>query len=177
MKKIIISIIALFVLVVGIIIISNQKLNGQEYFNQIELSDNNQIVNTLMPSFYDTILSVGLDVMNLESNLVVVNPISNESKESFGGSSLKAHVRYHNGVYYLFIDKLNRLESILVIAHEIIHIKQYSSSDLIYEDGILIWKGEEMDINSINYEERPWEMEAFFNESKLFSSIYDKLYR
>lgn len=177
MRKISISVIVLFVLIIGIILVTKQKSTGQEFFNRIELSENNHIVNTLMPSYYDTILSVGLDLAGLESNVIVISPLSDESKASFGGSSLKAHIRYYNGVYYLFIDKLDRLESMLVISHEIIHIKQYSSSDLIYENNVLIWKGEEMDINNIDYGERPWEAEAFFNESKLFSVIYDKLYR
>jgi hypothetical protein len=176
MKKaiVILSIIVLFFVI--FLSVSNNTEKENEYFNKVELSLNNQIVNNVLPSYYDTIMSVGLDIYNIESSLVIINHLSDESKDNFGGSSLKAHIRYYNGAFYLFIDNLTRSEAMLVIAHEIVHIRQYLSSDLIYENNVLIWKGEEIDADNLDYLDRPWEREAFFNESKLFSQIHDKLY-
>jgi hypothetical protein len=176
MKKIIIILIISFISLIFFILSSNDTVKQNDYFNKVELSYNNQIVNNLLPSFYDTILSVGLDLYNIESSLIIVNPLSEESKAQFGGESLKAHIRYYNGAYYLFIDRLNRSEAMLVISHEIVHIKQYQNYDLIYENNILMWKGEVIDADNMEYLDRPWERDAFFNESKLYSQIHDKLY-
>lgn len=72
---------------------------------------------------------------------------------------------------------MSRRESIEIIAHEIIHILQYNSSDLMYENSILIWKGEEFTVNSFSYDNRPWEIEAFSKGSSLANQIEGILYK
>lgn len=147
----------------------------EKYFNHVELSDNNQIVNSLKETYYDTILSVGLDQVNLNGVVVVVSELSNGAKNQFNGD-LKAHIRYYNGIYYLFIDGFSREEGIEVISHEIIHILQYNTGQLYYDNEFVIWETQPYDINEIEYDGRPWEREAFNRSPSLSNKISQILY-
>jgi hypothetical protein len=77
----------------------------------------------------------------------------------------------------LFLDNLNRNESIEVISHEIIHMAQYNTGQLIYENSELYWEGQIYDLENLDYENRPWERDAFIKESELSSKIYNVLYK
>jgi hypothetical protein len=178
MKRKTLIILVLSVLLVGLIsfLLINTSVREEDYFNQVELSDNNFITNTEVNAFYDTIISVGLDEAGISGVNVVVSELSNGAKEKFDYGELKAHVRYFNGTYYLFLDKYGRRESIEIISHEIIHISQYNTGQLIYENGELYWEGEFYDLETLDYDNRPWERDAFSGESNLSSKILKKLY-
>lgn len=149
----------------------------EEYFNQVELSDNNFITNSNGIAFYDTIISVGLDNAGISGVNVVVSELSNSAKEQFTSGELKAHVRYFNGTFYLFLDKYGRKEAMDVISHEIIHMVQYTTGQLIYENGVLYWEGLIYDLENLDYENRPWERDAFSRESDLSLKVYNTLYK
>jgi hypothetical protein len=149
----------------------------EEYFNQIELPTNNAVVNSLdRLHYYDTILAVGLDAAGLNSVTVVINDMTDAARNQFSGE-LKAHIRKFNGVYYLFAGALSRSEAIEVMAHEIIHIQQYESGKLVYENDQLLWDGNDYTLAlEDDYESRPWEKEAFYKQSSIESSILNILY-
>lgn len=145
---------------------------GEEpYFNQVELSQNNSIANSLSIAYYDTILSVGLDRAGLSGLFVVIYPLSDAAKDNFKNSELKAHVRHANETFYIFIDELDREEAIKVISHEIIHIEQYHSGRLDYYDNKIFWQNGEYELDRMEYDDRPWEIEAFMREGELSSGI------
>ena len=148
----------------------------EEYFNQVELSENNIITNSNGVAFYDTIISVGLDEAGLYGISVVVSELTSGAKEQFTSGELKAHVRYFNGIFYLFLDKNDRRESIEIISHEIIHMVQYNSGQLIYENGELYWEGQKYDLENMDYDNRPWERDAFSGETDLGVKVSNKLY-
>lgn len=139
-------------------------------FNQVVLPDVNFITNGSLPSYYDTIISVGLDQAGIKDLNVVVNTLSDGAKEQFEGQ-LKAHIRNLNGTFYLFISDLDREDAIRVISHEIIHIQQYISGDLVYDENGLFWKGQNIDLEKVEYQEREWEIEAFRKENQLINSV------
>jgi len=175
MRKILLKII-LGLVFIGLVILIAVKANAsEEPFKQVELSDNNTILNNVSVTYLDTIMSVGLDKMGIAGVTVVISDLSDAAKDQFNGE-LKAHVRFFNGVYYLFVDKLGRYESMQVIAHEIIHINQYNTGKLYYDqNGQLFWDGELFDLNNIEYERRPWERDAYSDEGKLYSEMYSTL--
>lgn len=133
----------------------------ESYFNRVELSENNLITNNEMRTFYDTILSVGLDESGIKGATVVISQLTDGAKNQFPSGELRAHVRFFNGIFYLFIDDFDRNEAIEVISHEIIHIEQYLSESLIYTEDNLLWNGQEYDLENLEYDERPWERDAF----------------
>jgi hypothetical protein len=105
-----------------------------------------------------------------------VEQISDAAKSQFHGD-LKAHIRYYNNGFYLFTGPLSRNQSIEVLCHEVIHMQQYSSGDLIYDNGNITWKGETLELNSKEYENRPWEKDAFSRQTQLIKSVEDVLYK
>lgn len=170
--------IGVLALAVGVIIVAVLALNSddkEEYFKQVELSDNNTVVNSLNRlHYYDTILAVGMDGAGLKGVTVVINDMTGAAKNQFNGE-LKAHIRLFNGVYYLFVGALDRAEAIQVIAHEIVHIQQYHSSQLVYENEEVKWEGEIYTLEE-EYERRPWERDAFERQSAIEAFILNTLY-
>lgn len=174
-KNLLLGIISVVVLIAIVILISANK-NEEEYFNQVELSENNFVLNSTELSYYDTIIKVGLDAAGLKGISVNVLEISDVSKNAFDGE-LKAHIKLFNGQYYLFIDKFDRIDAIEIISHEIVHIDQYNSTNLIYESGTIIyWLGKEYDVANLDYDRRPWEQDAFDRQGIIQQSINRTLY-
>lgn len=146
-------------------------------FNQIELSNNNEIENNTAITFIDTIASVGLDELGLKGIKLLIYPLTETSKDNFTGGELKAHIRYHQGIYYLFIDEMSREKSITVVSHELIHITQYHTGTLDYIGaGNVLWQGELYSVEQLEYETRPWETDAYAKESELSTKLSGILY-
>jgi len=175
MKKKLLLIICATLIVVAVIFLIFKSPKQERYFNKVELNNNNNISINVNQPYYDTIISIGLDEMNLRDIRVVVLELSDNHKSQFNGD-LKAHIRYHEDVYYLFIGEYNRENSIDILSHEIIHISQYYSGKLNYENNVIKWDDRVYQLNDIQYEDRPWEIEAFSQEKELSNKIENRLY-
>jgi hypothetical protein len=119
-------------------------------------------------------MSTALDLYGISGVVVMLDNL-NRYDPSFDGD-LKAHVRFYEGNFYVFISELSREESIKVISHEVIHISQYFTRELEYNDGVVKWRGVDYDLNTTLYNERPWEEDAFRKESDLYTKVYNVLY-
>jgi predicted metallopeptidase len=175
MKKKLLLIIGAILLIIVVIFFIFKSPKQDTFFNRIELNDNNYISLNVKQSYYDTIISVGLDEMNLRDIRVVILELSDNHKSQFNGD-LRAHIRYHEDVYYLFIGDYGRENSIDILSHEIIHISQYYSGKLNYENDVIKWNDRVYQLNDIEYEDRPWEIEAFSQEKELSNKIKNRLY-
>lgn len=177
MKKIILYTSIAVLITIGVFIGCNAFSTEDKPFNPIVLSEDNMVINYTNVNYYDTIMSVGLDMAAVDGVLVRMEPLTDAAKSNFDGE-LKAHIRYYNGVYYLFVDELDREEAITVIAHEIIHILQYNSGQLQYDlsNGYVIWENETIDLSQVSYDNRPWEQDAHQRDGQLSIKIRDILY-
>lgn len=173
MKNVIYVMIAIM-LVIIIWLISTQK---ESKFNTIKLYNTNQIYSRQVPEYLDTIVNLGLEQLNIKNTIIVIKPISVTAKSNFGFGTLKAYIIGKNGQYIIWIDELGRSESIKVLSHELIHLQQYESKRLIIYNNNAIWMGDTSDVNSIPYNDRPWEIEAFSKQSKLNNTLSDILYK
>lgn len=65
-----------------------------------------------------------------------------------------------------------KIVSQYVVCHEMIHMSQYERGDLHISPDFkkITWKGEIFD-NSISYDEREWEKEAFSKQNKLWKNF------
>lgn len=163
--------IVLGVLVILLLLFLITRLNKEDAsFNQVQLSGNNFIHNEMFPTFYDTILSVAMDKMGLYGYNVIFRELSDAARSQFDGE-LKAHIRQVNNDFYLFTQNLSRREAIEVLSHEVIHMQQYSSGDLLYSNGNVTWRGNEIELNSKEYEQRPWENDAFNRQTQLIGLV------
>ena len=177
MKNIWKFVIAVLIVLVVVLLIS-RTTNNQNYFNEVQLDSSNYIGNNVNKPYIDTILNVGLSILNLKNVTIFVSPLSENTKLMFAseGGELKAHIREYNGNYYIFIDDVDRLESIEILSHELVHLKQYHDGRLMLKDKTPIWLGEEFPLTLVSYDNRPWEIEAYMVDDVLESKIKNVLY-
>jgi hypothetical protein len=76
-----------------------------------------------------------------------------------------------------FVVEVNRFltteEKLKTLAHEMVHVKQYSLGYL--NESMTCWRGKKIDRFSIDYEELPWEIEAESYGLNLYESfMYNK---
>jgi len=170
-KKLPIIIIGLVVIVFVVYLIVTYK-DPNRPFKTIKLSGDNFIENSVYPPYYDTVLSVAMNEMGMVGKRVFIRELSDGAKAQFDGE-LKAHLRYHNSMFYLFIVNLNRTEAIEVLSHEVIHMDQYLKRDFIFENNEIIWMGKVMELGS--YESRPWERNAYVRQGMLIDKVNETL--
>ena len=176
-KEILITVLVILsITLLSVLLVTKADANDNPY-NQVELTTYNYVLNGTQNNSYDTVAKVALDVAGISGVSVFIQELSESAKSQFDGE-LKAHVRYFNGQFYLFISELDHKEAIEVISHEVVHIQQYLSGDFVFDQNTsdLYWKGELYDINSIPYERRPWEDNAFYLQGSISEKVSAILY-
>jgi hypothetical protein len=178
MKKILkISGIVLIILLI-ILILYKIFTYKEQSFNKFEFKSYNYVFNMTQIPYLDTIVHSGLQALDIDSVIVVIKPLIDKEVVIPGDLIVKAYIKGTGFQYIIFIDKLNRYESITTLSHELIHLKQYYNKDLILLDNIKIpiWKGDTIDVKDYTYENRPWEKEAYNNQNKIASEMKLLLY-
>jgi hypothetical protein len=85
-----------------------------------------------------------------------------------------------NGKHYIFtinIEKdLTWIDTLSILAHELTHVKQFSSGELRYDPktyDMSIWQGVRYDDKKIPYPQQPWEIDAVANEKRLLKKLLE----
>ena len=145
------------------------------FFDKVELNDNNFIRNNTKLKYLDTILKVGLDVLEMDGVIVFARPLTIKSD---GDIEYQARIiaGESNNQYLMEIDKSNKGDIIGSISHELIHLQQYRSGNLTVTKDYVIWKGDTLVDNIPDYFDRPWEIEAVNEGRVLERQIRDILY-
>ena len=170
-------IILLIILVLGVVIwlIVSQKEKKFKYI----IIENNNIINTLKEKTYlDTIVYSGIKSLELKGLIIIIKPLSDNIKKNFSSElELKAFITGEDNSYTIYVEtNMSRSVYITTFSHELIHLKQYYTKDLIMKNNIPIWKGKEVNLNSVIYQDRPWEIEAFANQKDLEAKMNKILY-
>jgi hypothetical protein len=149
-----------------------------QYFKKVKLNSLNHIINRTNIDYLDTVISVGLNKLDIRGITLIIYPLKEETKKIFAENDfeLKAYIRGVNKQYIIWIDKMDKLKTINTLSHELIHLKQYETNRLIVNDKVVIWKGEKIDLMNVPYSERPWEIEAFEKETDLNILIRKELF-
>ena len=71
---------------------------------------------------------------------------------------------------------MSRKQSINVLSHELIHLKQYYNKELMIIKDSIYWKNELINIFSISYKNRPWEIEAYADQKNIERDMLKILY-
>lgn len=176
-KNVKIGLIVLSLLIIIFLIYKFYKPT-ENYFKPVVLDYNNSVFIYNDKKYLDTIIKVGLKNLDIKDVMVIVYPLTSELKNIFGSDTeLKAHIRENAGFqYFIWIDDISRNESIKVLSHELIHLKQYNTSELTFHNDTLKWKGKIYDLNQYQYNDRPWEIDAFSKENELRDKITKELY-
>lgn len=166
----------LLVLLVLVIIAILQEIPDKP-FNKVQYSENNYVVNYTRYPYMDTILYVGLDSLGMCDITVEVKTLSQDAKDNFpAGVELRGLIYGSGRQYIMWVDKGDRKEHIRIVAHELIHLRQYNSKQLVYDGFYVYWARAKYDLKEIEYFSRPWEADAFEHEIKLDKQIRSVLY-
>jgi hypothetical protein len=167
---------ALAVLTIGVLISFLASDGRDNPFKVVELDPSNSVlVSGEFPIWYDTVLLLGMSSVGLSDVSVTVDRLSDGARNGFDGD-LKAHIRYWGGHFFLFTGEMDREEAIRVFSHEIIHILQYTSGEIVYDGGTdVIWKGRAYPLD-LDYSFRPWEEDAFAREGVLRDQLTTALW-
>jgi len=153
----------------------------EKEFEDVNLETTNIISNKTEKDYYDEIVLVGLNELNIDSIYVDIRTITDEVKQQFDGElELRAHILGRNKQYIIWMDDMGRSEAIKILSHELIHLTQYKNGDIVVNNEYVEWKGRRYtydEIRNIEYRQRPWEAEAYNGERKLQFKIEDILYK
>ena len=102
--------------------------------------------------------------VNLNRNLL--------SKEGLEGSAVWEDDSYRPREFIVEIDSTVKVRNLLLtLAHEMVHVKQWAKDEM-YEYlntiGMVRFKGEKVHLDSLEYWDQPWEIEAYGKQLGLF---------
>lgn len=76
-------------------------------------------------------------------------------------------------IFGLDIDSKLTVETLIeVLAHEMVHIKQFARGQVKYKGRSMYWLGKKVVKSKINYFDQPWEHDAWAKERILASKIF-----
>lgn len=151
-------------------------------FKNIEYKQENFILNQTNKPYLDTILHVGLKHLNIKGVNILVKDLDDEIKDRIteqDGLNTEAFIIGEGNQYIIYISDFNRIKSIIVLSHELIHLEQYHDGRIIDYDDEMVWDNmmyTDQEIKEIYYFNRPWEKEAFDNQDELNKKIKKDLY-
>ncbi len=137
-------------------------------------TDSNHVSNYSLVQDVDKYVRSGLKFLKLNSlNILIKDLPENFSAKFRNGIELEGFVSKHDEGYIIYVlNGLSKNELIKMISHELVHIGQYETNELIVCSGTIIWKGHDFDnITAISYESLPWEVEAFNNQNIIRKQI------
>lgn len=144
-------------------IISTMHLSKDDLpeFKEVDYKINNFVDNRTKEPYYTDIINLGLNELNIKNSYIRI--VNSDSEEFIGDNwELKAKVNGKGYFYIITIYNLSKRESIEVLSHELIHIKQLYSGTLRIQDEKVFFKGRSWELNNIPpYSYRPWENEAY----------------
>lgn len=146
-------------------------------FKKVILSENNRITNYTRYPYLDTIAYVGLDSIGMCDITLEIKKLSEEAKINLpDGYNLRGLIYGTGSQYTMWVADAERKEHVTIIAHELIHLRQYYSKQLIYDGFYVYWNRAKYDLKEIDYGMRPWEADAFEQEVILERKILKALY-
>jgi hypothetical protein len=149
-------------------------------FKLVNIEKNNYIQNKTDKPYLDSIIHVGMNELGISGTYIIIKPLTEETKKQFSSEiELKAHIKGLGKQYVIWIDDMGRDETIRVLSHELIHLRQYYNGKLVVSDGLIKWNNQIIpltELSTIEYNARPWEIEAFQEQKYLDIDIRKVLY-
>jgi hypothetical protein len=153
-----------------------------EFYNKLEFEGNNFVINQTNYNYIDTVIYAGLDELNITNTYVVVKEMDELVSKNFKNENdliLQAAIVGTKNQYIIYVTPMNRVNTITIISHELVHLKQYADGRLKMIDNGIEWNGVELNINNLSqleYSSRPWEREAFQVGKILSNKLKNVLY-
>jgi len=144
----------------------------------------NDIVNLTDQPFLTEIIEIGLDEMNITSATVIIKELKSKPKsvstrygtynETFAFIR-SSYLRKDQGKFVIYIQKLREKTAIKILSHELIHLNQYYTRNLMVSGQRVIFDGKYYKhVTNEDYKYRAWEIEANRLSLDLFVKIMKK---
>jgi hypothetical protein len=176
-KKYVGVIFLILLLIFGIYKLTTIK---ERTFKLVHLEKRNFIQNKTDKPYLDSIIHVGMNELGIDGTFIIIKPLTEEAKQQFSNElELKAHIKGLGKQYVIWVDDMDRDETITVFSHELIHLRQYYTGKLVVSNKLIKWDDQIIPVNelsTINYNSRPWEIEAFQEQKYLDIDIRKVLY-
>jgi predicted metallopeptidase len=144
-------------------ILSTAHLSNKDLpiFKQVDYKIHNIVDNRTDKPYYTDIVNLGLNELNIKNSYIRI--VNSDSTEFIGDNwELKAKVNGKGYFYVITIYNLSKKESIEVLSHELIHVKQLYSGVLRVHNDYVYFRGRIWRLHNIPpYSYRPWENEAY----------------
>jgi hypothetical protein len=177
------TILTIFLIIAALALFIYIITRGKEIqFKEVDLPEtSNYVGNHTDLKYIDTVIYLGINKLGIEGVFVNVLNMSPDVRDNFTkqtGQELKACIVGEGYQYAIYVNEnMKRGESLTILSHELYHLQQYHSKRLVVlENGIVNWEGNNVDVLSVPYNDRPWEIEAFNNQRKLESELRKILY-
>lgn len=186
-KKLLYLLIGVAIIGVILLLIFTPKLSTD--YNHITLPKTHYIKNNTKLDYLGKVASVGLLQMGIDTVFLQIYSMGDEtlikSKEEKDAVGRIIAGPFGTNQYILQIDENMSVRDIIkTTAHEIIHIQQYQSGNLKVDrnsdghiTGLVEWAGwPNYDIFKMNYEDYPWEKDAYDRDDALYDDMMNELY-
>lgn len=158
-----------------------KKILTKKSFNDFNFPDTLVVNNYTEHSNADTITMVLLheifDYDTMKVNIFDLSNFKQMRNTEFSGYIIKN--RNFDKSYDIFIAKKLPISLNKILSHEIIHLNQFETGRLKYVDdqpSKMIYEGDTIDLNSVDYYERPFEKDAFSKQSSITRQLNNTLY-
>jgi len=167
----------ILLLIFGIYKLSTRK---ERTFKIVQIDKHNFIQNKTDKLYLDSIVHVGMNELGINGTYIIIRSLTKETKKQFSTDiELKAYIKGLGKQYVIWVDDMGRDETITVLSHELIHLRQYYNGKLVVSDELIKWNNQIIPVNelsTIEYNARPWEIEAFQEQKYLDIDIRKVLY-
>lgn len=112
-----------------------------------------------------------LEFLDVREQVILTVVFTAQMPEKLGGITLCLDPSESNAYQFIKVKinaRLNKKQQELVLAHEMVHVKQYAKGELIVHiDQPVIWKGRKYGNRYSYYLRTPWENEAYQQDNQL----------
>jgi len=157
--------------IIILIIIGLATLSGNRSFKEdLKYEINNTVINQTSETYYQDIINVGLNILKIKQQVVIIK-VTREEKR-YDDLIIRGGIITNGYQYLIQLYNPPKNEIIDIIAHELIHLQQFKSKDLIETKDTIFYKGMYFDKTNLPpYNTRPWEINAFINQKPLQKQI------
>lgn len=183
MSKFIKVLVLLLILIISFLMIRSMfKDSDPPFRSDLVITPVHDIRNWSSIQYADTVLHIALEVLRLDKEITIfihdMQPPHFRITPTQSGT-LRGFVHVLSGKdYQIFLDSsLSRQVIIETLAHELIHIDQFRSGRLVeLSNQEVLFRDQVYEVSSIDYEDRPWEREAFRHQRPIQRHILNRVY-
>ena len=164
------------IILISFLISINTKI--EKKLNPIYSTESIIIINETDYNLEEPIKLMLKDVLCLDSISIKIEYMPDKYSTEYAAFIVEDFFFKHH--YAIFMSRYLKGHKIgLILAHELIHLEQFESGDLIqynFYGGIFIYKGDTINTNLIEHDHRAYEMDAMNREEETYFRIFKSLY-